>query len=139
MRNRLGENPINENELKERMDREAEFELISPNVKFTEQFDEFVRLTNEYVAENLNKVDFLPTKSYDFNLDENEITLKLVEDIDRLEPCGHMNARPIFNFKLKNAVVSSLPKHPQHLVLAYPNFNLFKQLKLATKIILLLF
>ena len=89
-----------------------------------DKFDEFVRLTNAYVAENLNKVDFLPTKSYDFALDENEITLKLVEDIDRLEPCGHMNARPIFNFKLKNAVVSSLPKHPQHLVLAYPNFSL---------------
>ena len=89
-----------------------------------DKFDEFVRLTNEYVAENLNKVDFLPTKSYDFMLDENEITLKLVEDIDKLEPCGHMNSRPIFNFKLKNAVVSSLPKHPQHLVLAYPNFSL---------------
>lgn len=89
-----------------------------------ENYDEFVRLTNEYVAENLNKVDFLPTKSYDFALDENEITLKLVEDIDKLEPCGHMNARPIFNFKLKNAVISSLPKHPQHLVLSYPNFSL---------------
>ncbi len=89
-----------------------------------EKFDEFVRLTNEYVAENLNKADFLPTKSYDFALDENEITLKFVEDIDRLEPCGHMNARPIFNFKLKNAIVSSLPKHPQHLVLSYPNFSL---------------
>ncbi len=89
-----------------------------------DKYDEFVRLTNEYVAQNLNKVDFLPTKSYDFALDENEITLKLVEDIDRLEPCGHMNARPIFNFKLKNANVSSLPKHPQHLVLSYPNFTL---------------
>ncbi len=89
-----------------------------------EKFDEFVRLTNEYVAENLNKADFLPTKSYDFLLEESEITLKFVEDIDRLEPCGHMNARPIFNFKLKNAMVSSLPKHPQHLVLTYPNFSL---------------
>ncbi len=89
-----------------------------------EKYDEFVRLTNEYVAENLNKVDFLPTKSYDFAMDENEITVKLVEDIDRLEPCGHMNARPIFNFKLKNAAISSLPKHPQHLVLSYPNFSL---------------
>ncbi len=89
-----------------------------------EKFDEFVKLTNEYVAENLNKVDFLPTKSFDFEMEENEITLKLVEDIDRLEPCGHMNARPIFNFKLKNAIVSSLPRHPQHLVLSYPNFSL---------------
>ena len=89
-----------------------------------EKFDEFVRLTNEYVAANLNKVDFLPTKSYDFELDENEITLKLVEDIDRLEPCGHMNARPIFKFAMKNANLSSLPKHPQHLILSYPNFSL---------------
>ena len=89
-----------------------------------EHFDEFVRLTNDYVAENLNKADFLPTKAYDFELDENEITLKLVEDIDKLEPCGHMNARPIFKFALKNANLSSLPKHPQHLILTYPNFSL---------------
>ena len=42
MRRRLGENQINGNKLKERMEREAEFELISPNVKFTEKFDKFV-------------------------------------------------------------------------------------------------
>lgn len=89
-----------------------------------ENYDEFIRLTNLYVAENLNKVDFLPTKGYDFALEPDEITIKLVEDIDRLEPCGHMNARPIFNFKLKNATISCLPKHPQHLVLSYSNFSL---------------
>lgn len=89
-----------------------------------EHFDEFVALTNEYVEENLDKIAFLPTKSYDFTLDESEITAKLVEDIDKLEPCGHMNSRPIFSFKLNNAMVSSLPKHPQHLLLNYPSFNL---------------
>jgi len=35
-----------------------------------------------------------------------------------------MNARPVFKFKLNNASISSLPKHPQHLLLNYPNFNL---------------
>lgn len=89
-----------------------------------DKFDEFTKLTNQYVDENLNKADFLPTKTYDFALDSSEITLKMVEDIDKLEPCGHMNARPIFSLKLKNATISSLPKHPQHLVLNYPNFNL---------------
>lgn len=89
-----------------------------------DNFDIFVKRTNQYVEENLNKSDFLPTKSFDFALDSNEITLKFVEDIDRLEPCGHKNTRPIFSFKLKNATISSLPKHPQHLVLNYPNFNL---------------
>lgn len=89
-----------------------------------ENYDKFVRLTNSYVAENLEKSDFLPTKNFDFDLDPSEITLKLVDDIDRLEPCGHMNPRPIFKFKLNNATISSLPKHPQHLVLNYPNFNL---------------
>jgi len=89
-----------------------------------ENFDKFIQLTNAYVSENLNKADFLPTKSYDFMMEADEITMKLVEDIDRIEPCGHMNARPIFNFKLNNAVISSLPKHKQHLVLNYPNFSL---------------
>ncbi len=89
-----------------------------------ENYDKFTALTNKYVEENLNKADFLPTKSYDFAMDSSEITLKMVEDIDKLEPCGHMNSRPIFCLKLKNATISSLPKHPQHLVLNYPNFNL---------------
>ena len=87
-------------------------------------YDEFVRLTNDYVAKNLDKDAFLPTKTYDFALEPEEITMKLVEDIDLLEPCGHMNARPIFAFKLNNASISALPKHKQHLVLNYPNFNL---------------
>lgn len=89
-----------------------------------ENFDKFIKYTNSYVSENLNKTDFLPTKAYDFSMDASEITIKLVEDIDRIEPCGHMNARPIFNFKLNNASISSLPKHKQHLVLNYPNFSL---------------
>lgn len=89
-----------------------------------ENFDKFIKLTNAYVSENLNKADFLPTKAYDFEMNADEITLKLVEDIDRIEPCGHMNLRPIFNFKLNNAVITSLPKHKQHLVLNYPNFSL---------------
>lgn len=89
-----------------------------------DNFDEFVKLTNVFVSENLNKADFLPTKNYDFELDESEITIKMIEDIDRLEPCGHMNARPIFKFTLKNAIISSLPKHNQHLLLTYPNFTL---------------
>ncbi len=89
-----------------------------------ENYDEFVRLTNDYVAQNLNKAAFLPTKTYDFEINPEEITLKLVEDIDRLEPCGHQNARPIFKFTLKKASISSLPRHPQHLMLNYPNFSL---------------
>ncbi len=89
-----------------------------------ENFDKFINLTNQYVEENLNKADFLPTKEYDFMMEESEITYKLVEDIDKLEPCGHLNPRPIFNFKLTNAMISSLPRFPQHLVLNYPNFSL---------------
>lgn len=89
-----------------------------------DKFTDFSRLTNEYVIKNFNKADFLPTKNYDFEIDASEVTLKLVEDIERLEPCGHMNPRPVFNFKLNKATVSSLPKHPQHLLLSYPNFNL---------------
>lgn len=89
-----------------------------------EYYDEFIKLTNKYVEQNLNKSDFLPTKSFDFDMLESEITLKLVEDIEKFEPCGHMNARPVFKLKLNNATISCLPKHPQHLVLNYPNFSL---------------
>ncbi|MBE7076742.1 MAG: single-stranded-DNA-specific exonuclease RecJ [Clostridiales bacterium] len=89
-----------------------------------ENYDKFCSLTNEYVARNLSKTVFLPTKSYDFAIEPDAINLKFVEDIEKLEPCGHMNPRPIFMFKLTNAKISALPKHPQHLVLTYPTFSL---------------
>lgn len=87
-------------------------------------YDEFCTRFNKYVAENLQKTEFLPTKSYDFELDLNEITSNLIEDIDRMEPCGHINFRPIFKLKVNKADVTPMKNHPEHLLVKYNNLSL---------------
>lgn len=86
-------------------------------------YDEFCERFNKYVESTLNKVEFLPTKFYDFEIDIDEITTKFIEDIDRMEPCGHINFRPIFKIKMKNAQVSQMKNHPEHLLLKFPNIS----------------
>ncbi|MBQ8431197.1 MAG: hypothetical protein IJX26_04605 [Clostridia bacterium] len=87
-------------------------------------YDEFCERFNKFVEENLQKVEFLPTKTYDFDLKLEEITPSLIEDIDRMEPCGHINFRPIFKLSVHSADVSPMKNHPQHLLLKYPNLSL---------------
>lgn len=89
-----------------------------------DNFDEFIARTNECILINLENADLIPTKIYDFDILQDEITTKLIEDIDRMEPCGHNNLRPVFKFGLKNAVVSPLKKFPEHLMLNYHNMTL---------------
>ena len=87
-------------------------------------YDEFCARFNKYVEENLNKIEFLPTKSYDFEMNVNDITAKFIEDVDRMEPCGHINFRPIFKLKVANVDVSQMKNHPEHLLLKFPNISL---------------
>lgn len=94
---------------------------VTLNVKY---YDEFCRRFNKYVEENLNKVEFLPTKTYDFEVSPNEISQKFIEDIDRMEPCGHINFRPIFKLSISNADVSQMKNHAEHLLIKFPNMSL---------------
>ena len=89
-----------------------------------DHYDEFCTRFNEYVEKNLQKIEFLPTKSYDFEIDLKEITTSFIEDIDRMEPCGHVNFRPIFKLKVNNADVTPMKNHPEHLLVKYPNLSL---------------
>lgn len=94
---------------------------VTVNVK---HYDEFCSRFNKYVQENLQKQEFLPTKTYDLELDLNEITTDLIEDIDRMEPCGHVNFRPIFKLRVTKADVTPMKNHPEHLLVKYPNLSL---------------
>lgn len=82
-----------------------------------DKFDEFNERVFEYVDKFFLKENFVPSKNYDFFLNKNEITLDFIKDIERMEPCGHNNTRPLFLLKAKSIKVSSLKKYPEHLVL----------------------
>lgn len=87
-------------------------------------YDEFYKRFNEFVANTLQKIEFLPTKTYDFDMSLEQLSIKFIEDVDRMEPCGHINFRPIFRLKTSKATVSRMKNHPEHLLVKFPNISL---------------
>lgn len=89
-----------------------------------EYYDEFCTKFNDYVDKNLIKDEFLPTKVYDFEVNLEDINTEFIESVDRMEPCGHENARPVFKLVASKADVSPMKSHPEHLLIKYPNLSL---------------
>ncbi len=87
-------------------------------------FDEFCLRTSEYVNKHFEKSDLLPTKEYDFDITEPEITTSLLNDIDRMEPTGHNNHRPIFRLCVSNGQVSLVKKNAEHIKINYNRLSL---------------
>lgn len=94
---------------------------LTLNIKY---YDEFCEKFNDYVDKNLIKDEFLPTKVYDFEISVEEITTALIESVDRMEPCGHENNRPIFKLNVSRADVTPMKTHPEHLLIKYSNLSL---------------
>ena len=94
---------------------------VTLSVKY---YDEFCSRFSDFVEKNLKKTEFLPTKSYDIELTPNEITTDLIEDVDRMEPCGHINFRPVFKFSISNVTANLMKNHPEHLLIKLPNMSL---------------
>lgn len=90
----------------------------------TEHYNEFCEKFNDYVDKNLIKDEFLPTKTYDFEITLDEVSTTFIEDIERMEPCGHENARPVFKLVASRAEVSPMKAHPEHLLIKYRNLSL---------------
>lgn len=89
-----------------------------------EHYDEFCIKFNDYVDKNLIKDEFLPTKLYDFEIFVDDINIGFIESVDRMEPCGHENARPVFKLTASRADVSPMKSHPEHLLVKYTNLSL---------------
>jgi hypothetical protein len=89
-----------------------------------EHYDEFCTKFTDYVDKNLIKDEFLPTKVYDFEIALDEINTEFIESVDRMEPCGHENARPVFKLVASKADVSAMKSHPEHLLIKYQNVSL---------------
>ncbi|MBQ7797803.1 MAG: single-stranded-DNA-specific exonuclease RecJ [Clostridia bacterium] len=89
-----------------------------------EHYDEFCEKFNDYVDKNLIKDEFLPTKIYDFEISLDEANIEFIESVERMEPCGHENLRPVFKLVASRADVSPMKSHPEHLLIKYPNLSL---------------
>ncbi len=99
-------------------------------------FNNFLTNLNAFLSQNYSPKDFISTKNYDKELKLSQIDLKLVEDLEILEPCGCDNPKPVFDIVLpETASISTMPKHPTHITMNAENlsiiaFNSYKYLSL---------
>lgn len=76
--------------------------------------DEFAKLFNETILKNYDESYFLSSKKYDLEIPKN-LNIKFMEQIERLEPFGMANERPIFLMNLNNSKATRLTNFPQHI------------------------
>lgn len=99
-------------------------------------FNNFLTNLNAYLSQNYSPKDFVLPKNYDRELELSQIDLKLVDDLEILEPCGCENPKPVFDILLpESTLISTMPKHPTHITMNAENlsiiaFNSYKYLSL---------
>lgn len=88
-----------------------------------EHVELFAAALDRFLAENYAEDVFLPLRQYDTELAVSELTISLAEDMDKLEPCGFGNPRPVFY--LKDAALAGLArtKDEKHLRMRFGGSN----------------
>ncbi len=88
-------------------------------------FNQFLNSLNEYLSEIYTANDYIEKIDYDLTPQLSEITTKLVEDLDLLEPCGCSNPKPVLKINLGDDVsLTTMPKHPNHIMIGTSNLNI---------------
>lgn len=88
-----------------------------------ENIDEFKRLFNDEVLKNYDESYFILNKKYDLNLPEN-ISVEFMQQLERLEPFGLGNEKPIFLMNLNNSKATRLTNFPQHIKIKQDKFEI---------------
>lgn len=80
-----------------------------------QNYDKFKDEINSYFNQNYGENYFLPEKCYDMKLDIKQINTKMIKELDRLEPFGCDNPKPIFMIEWEKSNVKQMTNYPQHL------------------------
>lgn len=80
-----------------------------------ENLDRFKQEVIQYLNNNFNEQDFIAVKEYDMELKPGEINLQFASELQRFEPFGCGNPRPVFKVEWKNTGFSAMKDYPQHL------------------------
>ena len=62
----------------------------------TKDIDEFRNAFDNYVKENLKEEDFIPVQNIDALVPPSKLTVKLADEMEKLEPFGIQNPYPVF-------------------------------------------
>lgn len=80
-----------------------------------ENYDKFKDEINTYFNKNYDENYFIPVKTYDMQLDIKQINFQIIKELDRLEPFGCNNPKPIFMIEWEKSNVKQMANYPQHL------------------------
>ena len=89
-----------------------------------EKLEDFKKAFNDYIFANYSSSDFVFAKNYDMDLSKVKVTQKFVGDLDKLEPFGLANEKPVFKLSFNGTLVKRLPKHFNHIKLSVNNIEL---------------
>ena len=85
----------------------AGFSIVPENI------DEFKKQVNAYLK-NFDESCFLPVAEYDLDLDIADIDITFARALERIEPIGNGNARPLFKSVVKKLDVSPCKSNYNH-------------------------
>ena len=103
-----------------------------------ENFEKF-KQSIENVFKQCDSNLFIPQKTFDMDLDLNNVTKEFVKQLDVLEPIGSNNPRPRFRIKFAKTNATLMKSYPNHLTMQLNNtsavgFNFGKYKKLMNEI-----
>jgi len=87
------------------------------------KIEQFADKFNRTILKNYNLNDFIEPKKYDLDVPKN-LTIDFLKQLDRLEPFGLGNEKPVFKLDINNVKASRLPNFPQHIKMKYDNLDL---------------
>lgn len=83
-----------------------------------EYFPEFCERVTNFIFNKVSEQAFNPITYYDLDMDENQITDKFLDDLEKLEPFGLNNSRPLIRISTNKAKIGALKNFTCHYNIA---------------------
>jgi len=81
----------------------------------TDKFDEFKKLFSDFCSNPNFNTCFEKYIEYEDDIEVKDVNLKLIEELDKLEPIGCDNKSPLFKIKFNDAKVVTTKKDSEHM------------------------
>ncbi len=86
-----------------------------------ENLTKFTYEIENYLFKDYSQKEFVAYKEYDISLEMEDINQNLMAQLDKLEPCGCGNPKPLFYTKFSALKASIMKNYPQHLNITTAN------------------
>ena len=90
-----------------------------------ENYEQFKKEVCDYFNNNFTEKDFVCEKYYDMQLTHKNVNIKFVKELERFEPFGCDNPKPVFMIEWEKSITKPMANYPQHIsIILNGNVNL---------------